>query len=223
MRDADIVVKDGVSYVKLRMAGLTRAFPRLVCDYMQRMGIIPLNEFTLRMSKGYAEIQRIRNEQETEHVRQQALDALPAWQRAHAKAEMPKKRSRQQLEELSQVDNRECMTITVAEGEEKEFNVELFRPLRFDEDLTVRLDAELLQNLISYIVEGGFDSELRRPARDPSLPPGVYKRGDAYLVSCPVSDDDGAKAKRRRLTIRSLDDVDRARDRAIANQGGSPV
>ena len=68
MRDADIVVKDGVSYVKLRMAGLTRAFPRLVCDYMQRMGIIPLNEFTLRMSKGYAEIQRIRNEQETEHV-----------------------------------------------------------------------------------------------------------------------------------------------------------
>ena len=221
MRDADIVVKDGVSYVKLRMAGLTRAFPGLVCDNMQRMGMIRLNEFTLRMSKGYAEIQRIRNEQETEHVRQQAADALPAWQRAHAKAEMSKRRSRQQLEE--RLDNRECRTITVAEGEEKEFNVELFRPLRFDEDLTVRLDAELLQNLISYIVERGFDSELRRPARDPSLPPGVYKRGDAYLVSCPVSDGDNAKAKRRLLTIRSLDDVHRARDRAIANLGGSPV
>ena len=111
-----------------------------------------------------------------------------------------KRKSKHQLAELR--EHRGVLKVALPsaiEGAEV-VEIEVVTPVYNSDDLRVKHDEDTIARVLKYIVDKGFDDDLRRPPRDPELPRHVYKRGNRLMALLP-----GDKKKRTAI------DVDQAR------------
>ena len=177
---ADYVNIDGQpdnSFVKLRRCGLNFGFPRLVFEHIGK-DKTERSEFTLAASIGYMNIQHLRNEAQRADLQAGMIASLPEWQRASAKIR-PKRESR--CAKIHQ--SKGFLSVIIpAVGGHPAMPVDIARPLCSTDDLVVRMDEKGIEHIIRFIADGAFDADIKRSSRNPDLPKGVYKRGNAFVV-----------------------------------------
>ena len=206
VQDTELIKIDGAEFVQLKKGKANHhGFSRLV--YAKLDLSEPDKSWTLSTSVGYKELQDLRNQAQCAALESQRQEQLPAWQRGKAKAKAKDTRkSKHQLAELR--DHRGVLKVALPsaiEGAEI-VEIEVVTPVINSEDLRVKHDEDTIARVLAFIVERGFDDDLRRAPRDPELPKHVYKRGKKLVVLFP-----GEKKRR------TAEDVDAAR--VLLDQG----
>ena len=205
---SELIELNGTQYVELKKGKCNHhGFPRLVYT----MAELDDKDWSLTSSIGYKELQSLRNEAQRAALTSAQLEALPTWQRASAKLK-PKRTSRCKLKELS--EHRGVLTINVpgANGTATKA-IEVITPVYSAEDIRVKLDVQTVMHVLAFIVDRGFDMDLKRQPRDPELPKGVYKRNGKYIVRLTPTADKKYK---------TVDTVDEAKD-ALEHEEEEPL
>ena len=91
--------------------------------------------------------------------------------------------------------------------------IEVITPVYSAEDIRVKLDVQTVMHVLAFIVDRGFDMDLKRQPRDPELPKGVYKRNGKYIVRLTPTADKKYK---------TVDTVDEAKD-ALEHEEEEPL
>ena len=199
---------EGVKYVKLMQAGVTHGFPRLVfTEAVANHGLVSECKATwsLSQSAGYKELQRIRNNAQSEAL----LQKVPEWQRASVKIDDAAKKKRKKASEGAPAKPGP-LTITIpATGDLEAKDVKVVRPLYDYEELRVEFDMDKLFHIIVFIASQGFDASPRKRERDELLPAGVHRklckeaRTGSHTQKFLVPSRDGSKKKK---LVSSLDE-----------------
>ena len=140
---------------------------------------------TLTWSWGLQQLKKLRNDAQSATMKH----AGPACTLFDApQAKKPKMCTRE--ENKQKRDERDAVEIEVPVGGGDTKAVRVLRPVHPKDQLYVVYEAEALNSVLLFIRESTFEepSEYRR---DMSLPPGIRKRGDGFLVAYKKSDGTG--------------------------------
>ena len=173
--DNNHIVEVGESlFVKLPMSAA--GFSNLVfhkCDQVPKP--LPRN-YSLTASLGYIELQKLRNEKQSDDLLAQDQASVPAlFQQCAAPPQKKKRASRQILQEMR--SKPEALELDV-DG----VPVKVLRPVHPRDDLCVELCAASIARVIAFLQASGF-SEGNMQKQRRSLPPRTSRRLRRHIIS----------------------------------------
>lgn len=181
-------------FIRLHASDCT--FVRLMCENVIPDGKVPKNA-SLHMCSGLRELSRLRNQQQRADLldpgdKKSLFDAKPATTKKV-------KRARTTLRELR--DNPEVLTVQVDGFDDMApMVVEMIRPVHPNDDISVKLDPDVLHFVFKYIKHRGFDIDtlLAKRVYGTSGSDGIWKQGGGFVAKVPT---DGSTRLRRFKTV----------------------
>lgn len=186
--DNNHVVEVGESlFVKLPRSAA--GFAKLVfhkCDQVPKP--LPRN-YSLTASLGYIELQKLRNEKQSEDLLAQDQESVPAVFQHCAAPPKKKRATRQSLQEMR--SKPQALELDI-EG----VPVKVLRPVHPRDDLCVELCAASIAHVIAFLQASGFSEgnmQKQRRQLSPDVPAGVWQRTTKkgttfYLVPCKTAE-----------------------------------
>lgn len=215
----NIVVVGGVEFVKLARGGTNYPFARIVFEDYQSS---QMDNMSLTASLGYKQLLELRDNAIKQSAEAENADRIPAMFKRtipdmfkrQSPAPPPKRPHipRSKLNELLKNPDG-CVEITLpACGARPPQVTPVLRTVWAGAELAVLLDLDVIEHVIEYIREAGFDESLMRQKRS-ETPGGIARRGDKYCVVTRVL------GKRRMKFFNSIDEAIDARDRQHGDGG----
>ena len=125
-----------------------------------------------------------RNTKQAEELQDKCVDIAPDIFKDLVKMKQPAKErsSRAQIKESKQAP--ETLVLSIEDDEEAPWTLELVKPLNSRDELAVKLDKDVINNVIKYLQHAGFSSDLqdvnkKRKGMYPDTPHGIWQRKNA--------------------------------------------
>lgn len=175
---AKITKADDLVYIGkdlfIRLATNNSSLVALICeDNDLAPAPVPKN-CGLSQTLGYHELIKLRNQTQAAELAGDGCNLFGDEAPASKKKPRVSQKAMKEMREKPEV-----LTVELPEYGE----IKCLRPIHSKDALFVEYDAQNLTRVFNFLRQAGFDDELSSYGpRDPSLPKGVWKRGNCYLV-----------------------------------------
>ena len=119
---------------------------------------LPRN-YSLSASIGYQNLVDQRNTKQAEELQDQYVALVPDLFKDIVNSPAKERSSRAQIKESKQAP--ETLVLSIEDDEEGPWTLELVKPLNSRDELAVKLDKDVINNVIKYLQHAGFSSDLQ--------------------------------------------------------------
>jgi hypothetical protein len=192
IKPQDTVVTDQQVFV--RMALKDTSLSQLVFEKLEG---VPREFANLACSRGLADLIQLRNAAQARLLEPAAAGARLLFDQVGPQPKM-RRQSRHAIK-MARCEARDSVSIEFNIGDQL-CQVEVLKPVHPNDNLFVEYEPTALWQVLTYIRNSGFSDEVRKFSKRESLPKGVFRRGDAFLVRSKRAD-----GKHRYTTCKDLE------------------